>query len=69
MSRRSTPARLEEARRAGFRNRLIGTGMLPERVDAAMAAWDAEAALRGVSEAQRGFWDAAWEWIAEHRRR
>jgi hypothetical protein len=38
MSRRSTPERTEAARREATRQRLLGTGMLPERVDAAMAA-------------------------------
>lgn len=69
MSRRSTPARLEEARRAGFRNRLIGSGMLPDRADAAMAAWEAEAALRGLSERTGGYWDSAWDWIEARRHR
>jgi hypothetical protein len=33
MSRRSTPERLDEARRAGTLNRHIGEGELPERAE------------------------------------
>ena len=68
MSRRSTPARLEEARRTGFRNRLIGSGMLPDRADAVMAAWTTEAAQRGLRESDNGFWQSCWEWAQARRR-
>lgn len=68
MSRRSTPARLEEARRAGFRNRLIGSGISEERADSVMAAWMTEAALRGLRESDNGFWQSCWEWNEARRR-
>ena len=66
MARRSTPARLEEARRAATRNRLIGSGLSEERADALIAAWDAEAARRGLAR-DLWYWDDAWQWITAHR--
>jgi hypothetical protein len=42
--------------------------MLPERVDAAMAAWEAEAARRGLPESRRYYEGGAWDWIAAQRR-
>lgn len=68
MARRSTAARLEEARRAGFRNRLIGSGMSEERADSLIAIWSGEAALRGMRESDNGFWQSCWEWIETRRR-
>ncbi len=44
MSRRSTPERIDEARRAATRNRLIGQGVIEETADAWIAAWEAKAA-------------------------
>jgi hypothetical protein len=51
MSRRSTPERIDEARHAATRNRLIGDGATPETADAWIAAWAEQAARDGV---QRG---------------
>ena len=68
MSRRSTPARLEEARRAATRNRLVGSGLSEERANFLIAAWDAEAARQGRQRDVR-YWDGAWEWIEDRRRR
>jgi hypothetical protein len=47
MSRRSTPERIDEARRAATRNRLIGERVSPETADAWIAAWEAQAAQDG----------------------
>jgi hypothetical protein len=44
MSRRSTPERIDEARRAASRNRLIGEGVTEPTADARIAAWEAAAA-------------------------
>lgn len=44
MSRRSTPARLSDARRAATVNRLTGEGELPTRAEAKVAAWEARTA-------------------------
>jgi hypothetical protein len=48
MSRRSTPERLDETRRAATRNRLIGTGLDEEKADAWIAAWETQAAQKGL---------------------
>lgn len=48
MGRRSTPERLDEARRAGVRNRLIGEGIPEDVVDIWLDAWVGEAEDRGV---------------------
>jgi hypothetical protein len=53
VARPSDPAHIQAAQREGLRYRLLGSGMLPERVEAAMAAWEAEAARRGVPEGRR----------------
>ena len=68
MASRSTPARLEEARRAATRNRLIGDGLPEDRADALIAAWDSEAGSRGLPRDLR-YWDGAWEWIETRRRK
>jgi hypothetical protein len=67
MSRRPDPARIEAARRDAHRNRLIGEGELPDRADALIAAWDAEAARRGLTLGP-DYWHGAWEWMAARRR-
>ena len=66
MSRRSTPERINEARRAATRARLIGERVAPETADAWISAWEAQAARDGV-ERGAAYWDASWEWIAEQR--
>jgi hypothetical protein len=63
MSRRSTPERLDDARRAATRNRLIGDRVTPETAD----AWEAQAADDGV-ERGAAYWEAGWAWISEQRR-
>jgi hypothetical protein len=66
MSRRSTPERIDAARRAATRNRLIGERVTEARADAWIAAWEARAAQDGL-ERGSAYWQAAWEWIAEQR--
>ena len=66
MSRRSTPERIDEARRAATRNRLIGEGATEETADAWIAAWEAKAAQDGL-ERGSAYWDAGWDWIAAGR--
>ena len=67
MSRRSTPERLEAARRAATRSRLIGERVTEATADAWIAAWETEAA---EDDLERGsaYWDSGWSWIAEQRR-
>ena len=64
MSRRGDPARILAAQREGTRQRLISTGIPPERVDELLAAYEA------LPEAQRQPWDgeAAYRWALAHRR-
>lgn len=63
MSRRSTPARLSDARRAATLARLISAGELPDRAEAAIAAWEARTAQDGRPR-DGTYWDAAWREIA-----
>jgi hypothetical protein len=67
MSRRSTPERIDEARRAATRNLLIGEGATEATADAWIAAWEAKAADDGL-EHGRTYWEAGWAWIAEQRK-
>jgi hypothetical protein len=53
MSRRSTPERLHEARRAANVQRLIGEGELPDRAEALVAAREAQPDQAGVERAAR----------------
>ena len=69
MSRRPDPARIDAARREATRRRLLSTGMLPERADALMAAWEAEAERRGLADGGRYADENGWDWIAAQRPR
>jgi hypothetical protein len=68
VSRRSIPERIDAARRAAIRNRLIGERLTEGTAEAWIAAWDAQAAPDGL-EAGRVDWERGWEWIAAERRR
>ena len=63
MSRRSTPERIDEARRAAPRNRLIGEGVPEPTADAWIAAWAEQAARDGLERGE-SYWTARSEWIA-----
>jgi len=67
MSRRADPVRIAAAHREATRQRLLSTGMLPERVDALTAAWEVEAASRGLPEARRYAGEDGWEWMTAQR--
>ena len=69
MSRRPDPARIDAARREATRRRLLSTGLLPERVDAVMAAWEAEAERRGLADGRQYADEVGWEWMAVRRLR
>jgi hypothetical protein len=60
MPRRADPARIDTAREAATRNRLIGDGTTEETADAWIAAWHAQAAKDGI-ERGSAYWEAAWE--------
>ena len=68
MSRRADPARIDEARRAATRNRLIGERVTDPTADAWIAAWDAQAAQDGL-EPGREYWERGWGRIATERQR
>jgi hypothetical protein len=68
MSRRADPARIDEARHAAVRNRLIGEGVTEATADAWMATWQEQAARDGLARGA-AYWDAGWEWIAAQRER
>jgi hypothetical protein len=68
MARRADPARIEQARLAATRNRLIGDGVTEATADAWIAAWEAQAARDGL-ERGADYWEAGWRWIAERRER
>jgi hypothetical protein len=67
MSQRSTPERIDAARRVATRNRLIGQGMSAERAEHWIARWEAQAAQDG-RQRDGAYWDAAYRWIAMQRR-
>jgi hypothetical protein len=66
MSRRSDPARIGNAHREAMRQRLLSTGMLPERVATLIAAWDAEAVRRELPPGDR--MDGAWDRLQAQRK-
>jgi hypothetical protein len=66
MSRRSTPERIDQAREAATRNRLLGDGATLATADAWLAAW-AEQAARDCIERGKGYWERGWEWITSER--
>ena len=68
MSRRADPDRIDEARRAATRNRLIGEGVTESTADAWIAAWETRAAEDGIDRGN-AYWDAGWIWIAEQQRK
>jgi hypothetical protein len=71
VARRADPVRIDEARAAATRNRLMGEGMTEAMADAWIAAWAERARTEGI---ERGatWWDRGYAWIAaerEHRPR
>ena len=62
MSRRSTPKRLEQARRSATLARIVSAGMLPDRAATALAQWEArttqDAGTIGADD-----WDTAFHEI------
>ena len=66
VSRRGDPARIQAAQREGTKQRLISSGLSPERADELLAAFDD---LRD-QQAQPPDGDAAYRWaMAQPRRR
>lgn len=67
MARRSTPERIDAARHAAIRNRLIRERMTHERADDWIARWTVHAAQYG-RERDADYWDACYRWIDGSRR-
>jgi hypothetical protein len=67
MARRADPQRIDEARRAAFRNNLVGSGMSVETAERWCDAWEIEATGPGISRDEWGYWHAGEAWIAEER--
>jgi hypothetical protein len=67
MAGRADPARIEAAQREGVRQRPMGTGMLPQRVDELLAAWEAAPPSQGIPR-DGHYWEAAYQWVAAQRR-
>ena len=63
MARPADPARIDAAREAATRNRLIGEHMSEDIADAWLAAWAEQAAHCGLERGSAS-WEAGWEWIA-----
>jgi hypothetical protein len=66
MSRRSTPERIFQVRRAAVRNTLTGSGMSLEAAERWSDAWILEATGRGVPR-DAAYWQLGEEWIAAER--
>lgn len=66
MSHRSTPERIDAAREAATRNRLVGEGMTEATADTWITAWRAKAAQDGL-ERGSAYWEAGWDWISAER--
>jgi hypothetical protein len=58
MSRRSTPERIDEARRAGTQQRLIGPGVIETTAEGWIAAWEAQAGPDGIARGS-AYWELA----------
>lgn len=67
MSRRSTPERIDDARREATHRRLVSLGVTDATADAWIDAWARQANHDGI-EPGRGYWDACWRWIEDQRR-
>ncbi|MBA2380825.1 MAG: hypothetical protein H0V73_01825 [Chloroflexi bacterium] len=68
MSRRSTPDRLSDARRAALVNRLIGAGELPTRAEAMVGAWE-RATASDDRPHDGAYWEEAHRWIVDQATR
>jgi hypothetical protein len=67
MGRRSTPERINEARRAANVRRLEGEGWSLDAAEAAVARWEAESERQGLSRDSADYRQRGRAWIAEQR--
>lgn len=68
MTRRADPARIDAARHAATRQRLIGQRVTEATADAWIAAWEAQAGRDGIARDGR-YWERGWDWINAERQR
>lgn len=70
MARSADPERLYLAHRIALSARLVNVARISEHsAERWVAAWEAEAAFRGLDRRTGGWWEPAWDWIEEQRRR
>ncbi len=67
MGRRRDLERIYQARRAGIVARLMSTGVLAERAQTLMVAWETEATAVGLAPDFAAYWDRAWPWLEPRR--
>jgi hypothetical protein len=67
MARRRDRERIYQARRAGLVARLVSSGVAPDRADALVEAWEANAAASGLMRDGEAYWDQAWPWLEPRR--
>lgn len=67
MARRRDLDRIYQARRAGIVARLASTGVLEDRAETLMAAWETEATAAGLAPDSAAYWDGAWPWLEPRR--
>jgi hypothetical protein len=67
VSRRPDPVRIQSAREAAERNRLVSAGELPNRVDAWPEAFGEVAQAERLQPTSAPYWHRAAEWIDAQR--
>ena len=67
MARRRDLDRIYQARRAGIVARLASTGVMADRAEALMTAWEAKATAAGLAPDWSAYWDQAWPWLEPRR--
>ena len=67
MARHRDLERIYQARRAGLVARLLSTGVVMERAEALVAAWEAQAGALGLVRDGAAYWDQAWPWLEPRR--
>ena len=70
MAQRADPERIYTAHRMGLLGRLVSVERISEHTAERWgAAWEAEAARRGLDRRiGHQWWDPAWDWITDRRR-
>jgi hypothetical protein len=70
LPRRRDPERIYQSQRAGIFARLTQKEWLDElEAEHWISRWEREAEANGPAVGSQGYWDAAWRWITENRRK